>query len=137
MTTDLAILRMAGGLAAHAAARQSVIADNVANADTPGYKARDIKPFADAYSELSRPAGRGFQPAATRPGHLLFDDAQPPPSFEPIFATRLGTSSPNGNTVGLEDQMIRSAEVKLNHDLALGVYAKSLEILRASMGRPR
>lgn len=42
MDTKLSLLRLASDLAAHAATRQSVIAENIAHADTPGYRARDI-----------------------------------------------------------------------------------------------
>ena len=59
------IMRMAHLLASHSAARQAVIAANVANADTPGYLARDIAPFAEIY----RPTETGAL-HATRPGHI-------------------------------------------------------------------
>ena len=49
--------------------------------------------------------------------------------------TALGAETPNGNTVSLEDQMLRAAEVRQQHELATGVYAKSLEILRAAVTR--
>ena len=45
MFEKLELTRMAQGLAAHAGARMGVIAKNVANADTPGYKAQDIPDF--------------------------------------------------------------------------------------------
>ena len=43
---DINVLSLASALAAHASARQQVIAENVAHADTPGYRARDIADFA-------------------------------------------------------------------------------------------
>ena len=46
MDLNLNVLSLASGLAAHASARQQVIAENVAHADTPGYRARDIADFA-------------------------------------------------------------------------------------------
>ena len=47
----------------------------------------------------------------------------------------MGAETPNGNSVSLEDQMMRAAEVRQEHDLALGVYTKTLEILRAAVTR--
>ena len=47
MFQSLDILRMAQAYATHAATRQQAIAQNVANADTPGYRARDAIPFSD------------------------------------------------------------------------------------------
>jgi len=43
--------------------------------------------------------------------------------------------SPNGNTVSLEAEMIRSTELRQQHDMAIGIYQKSLQIMRTSMGR--
>ena len=104
-----------------------MIAENVAHADTPGYRARDIADFAD---DRRRPHRR-FAARTTRPGHIGFGaDAR---GFEPREQTAFGAETPNGNTVSLEDQMMRAAEVRQEHEMALGVYAKSLEILRAAV----
>ena len=130
MTLDIAILRLAGSLASYSSLRQGVIAQNIANADTPGYRARDLLPFAAAFADAA------FEPAglrATRAAHLA--TAAIPPGFRAETMHAPGTVSPNGNTVGVEDQMMRAAQTKLQHDLALGVYAKSLAILRAGLGR--
>ncbi|GIX15474.1 MAG: flagellar biosynthesis protein FlgB [Paracoccaceae bacterium] len=130
MTLDIAILRLADSLASYASVRQGVIAENIANADTPGYRARDLVPFADILAARAEPA---FAPAMTRPGHFNLASGNADLPLREAHAP--GTASPNGNTVGLEDQMMRAAELKLQHDLALGVYAKSLAILRAGLGR--
>lgn len=47
MLENINLFRMAASMAAHAGSRQAVIAQNIANADTPGYKARDVTAFAD------------------------------------------------------------------------------------------
>jgi flagellar basal-body rod protein FlgB len=126
---DINTLSLASALAAHAAARQHVLAENVAHADTPGYRARDIADFAS----IIESQGGAFAARMTRPGHIPFGaDAR---GFEPREQTALGAETPNGNTVSLEDQMLRAAEVRQDHELATGVYAKSLEILRAAVTR--
>ena len=108
-------------------ARQQVIAENVAHADTPGYRARDIADFAaivddrtGAFTARTDPAGAYRRSAPTRTASSAREQ------------TALGAETPNGNTVSLEDQMMRGAEVRQEHEMALGVYAKSLEILRAT-----
>jgi flagellar basal-body rod protein FlgB len=125
---DLNVLSLASALAAHASARQQVIAENVANADTPGYRARDIADFASTLD--SQPA---FAARTTRAGHIPF--GADPHGFEPREQAALGAETPNGNSVSLEDQMMRAASVRQEHELALGVYAKSLAILRATVTR--
>lgn len=130
MFGKLEIFRMAQGLATHAAARQALIAQNVANADTPGYRARDLASFEEAYQT------RGDGLRATRAGHGFAADAawQPPAARD---ADRPGAAAPNGNNVSLEIEMMQAAQVKGDHDRALAIYQKSLDILRASLGRAR
>lgn len=122
------IMQVASALAAHAATRQSAIAENIANADTPGYRARDMADFAESYRAADAGALRN-----TRPGHLgASADADGPALIE-----RAGTGhlSPNGNNVSIETEMVAAAAVRRDHDMALTVYRKSLDILRTSLGR--
>lgn len=130
MKFDISLIRLAGSLASHSAKRQSVIAQNVANADTPGYRARDLRPFAEI---LQKKGSQGAVMQATRPGHIreVAGSAGAAPEEIASFAAE----APNGNNVSLEDQMVRSAEVRQSHDLALGVYRSSMNILRMGLGR--
>lgn len=120
------IMRMAQAMAQHAAQRQNAVAQNVANADTPGYAARDLAPFAEAY------AAEGMALRQTRPGHL---GAEGSATASMIPRADPGNRSPNGNSVSLESEMVKSVEVKRQHDLALTLYKTSLGVLRTSLGR--
>jgi flagellar basal-body rod protein FlgB len=93
MDLDVSILRLASALAAHAKTRQSVIAENVAHADTPGYRARDVADFASAVET----GGTAFAARATRPGHMAFGDGAN--GFEIAESAAFGAANPNGNTV--------------------------------------
>jgi len=125
---DLNILSLASALASHASARQRVIAENVANADTPGFRGRDVVDFAEVLD-----GGAGFEARRTRAGHLGF--AREAGGFEVREQAAMGAETPNGNSVSLEDQMMRAAAVRQEHELAIGVYAKSLEILRTAVAK--
>lgn len=122
------VMAIASSLAAYAAARQSAIAENVANADTPGYRARDLPAFSSIYREADAAPLR-----ATRPGHL--GAAAGGVALAASVRIPGATLEPNGNSVSLEAEMVKAAEVKRDHDLALAIYGKSLAILRASLGR--
>ena len=122
------VLTLASSLAAHAAARQSAIAVNVANADTPGYRAHDLPDFATSYRDAGVPDLR-----RTRRGH--FGQLDGTATTGARERPRTGATSPNGNSVSLETEMVKAAEVRREHDLALAIYGKSLAILRASIGR--
>lgn len=127
MDMNLTLLRLASSLAAHATARQTVIGENIAHADTPGYRARDIADFSQTLESPSMAA------RTTRPGHMPFGAEAG--GYEAREVGAFGAETPNGNSVSIEDQMMRAADVRQNHQLALGVYGKSMDILRAGLGR--
>lgn len=130
MPMDIALLKLAGALASHSATRQGLIAENLANADTPGYRARDLQDFSEF---LSGAKAQASHMRANRPEHFGAGTNAMPYRIEET--SLFGAESPNGNTVSLDDQMMRSAQVKIDHDLALGIYSKSLQILRLGLGR--
>lgn len=116
-----AILRLAAGAAAHAANRQGVIATNVANADTPGFRARDMAAFSP---------GDDFELRRTDVRHLAGLDGG-----ARITVSRDASADPNGNTVDLEDQVLRGIEAARVHNRAVTVYKNNIDILRAALGR--
>ncbi len=126
MLESLSITRMAEALADHAASRLNLIARNIAQADTPGYKAMDLPDFARVYEDQALGGMR-----ATRPGH--FTAAMT--ASEPIAQPAAGEASPDGNTVSVEKEMVKSAEVRQDHDMAIAVYRSTQDILRISLGR--
>lgn len=130
MIERLDILRQAQALAEHAGARQSAIARNIANADTPGYRAVDVMPFEELYGRT------GEAMRASREGHI---DAAGAPAGPMRLIERQADAalSPNGNAVSLETEMMNAAAARQSHDLALAVYQTSLGILRTSLGRGR
>ena len=127
MFTTLNVFNMARAMAEHAAQRQTVIARNIANADTPGYRARDISSFSEALSENG-----GFAMRATRTAHLNRAGASGPTWEE--FEAR-SSLEPGRNGVSLEEEMVKAAEVRSEHNRALAIYRSSLAILRSSLGR--
>ena len=128
MLDKLPILDMASAMARHASARHRVVAENVANADTPGFRARDIKPFSEYVNEP-------FTVRATRAGHVgggsLHRAAYAP--FPVLDSTVQETG--NGNSVSLESEMIKSTETQGQHALAMTIYRKVHDFMRLGLGR--
>lgn len=130
MFDRLEILQLARGLSAYSGARQSVLAENVANANTPGYRARDLPEFAEAY----RSTTGMIDLRQTRTGHVSGEDhlsSLATPIFEDLQA------DPTGNTVSVEHELTRAADIRSDHNRALAVYSSSLDIIRAAIGRAR
>lgn len=126
MFQTLDIFRIASGMARHAGARQAIVAANIANADTPGYRARAIAPFAEAHRGAMTTGLR-----QTRAGHIAPADGGVPARV----TTAPGAPSPNGNTVSLELEMLHGVEAEREHRRALTIYKHALGILRTSLGR--
>ena len=110
-------------MARHAGAQQAYSAQNIANADTPGYHARELPAFRDTVRESL--TGQ----KATRPSHLNGSFAN-----ELTTEERSNALDPNGNTVSLEAEMVKAVDARRQHDRALAIYRSNLNILRASIG---
>ncbi|GAA6208908.1 FlgB family protein [Cognatishimia sp. WU-CL00825] len=129
MFEDLGVFKMAHAMAVHAAARQNVVAQNMANADTPGYVARRVVPFATQLRARTGPVGL----QATRAAHLT---AEQMGTHSPaVFLDQGQSKDPNGNNVTLESEMMQAVEVKQQHDRALAIYKAWLKMQRLSLGR--
>lgn len=104
--------------------RQSLLAENVANADTPGFRSRDLAPLDAAV------AARNFGPARTHLAHL---GAGAGPDGR--ARTTSATVKPSGNSVSLEQEMMKVSETQLDYQLATGLYARGIGILKTALGR--
>lgn len=126
MFEKLGLTRMAQALAAHSGARVEVVARNIANADTPDFRAMDLPDFRSLYGD---PAS--FAPRRTRAAHLMNEESH---LHQPVFS-RSGGMAPNGNDVSLDQQMMKAVGARQSHEMALAVYRNTSEILRTSLGR--
>ena len=106
--------------------RQRVLAGNIANADTPGYRPRDLQPlaFRDAVrretpSHLAVTDARHLAGATPRP--TLFAETEQPDVTE---------VTPAGNAVDLEEQMAKVNETAVSHKLTTQLYRKYLGLVR-------
>ncbi|MCR0980670.1 flagellar basal body rod protein FlgB [Roseomonas populi] len=107
--------------------RQEVLASNIANADTPGYRARDLAPFARHLARAADPATL----ARTDPRHLAPAGAGDPAAR----ATPAEEVSPNGNAVSLDEQALKVADTDSAHALAMGLYKRWNGMFRTALGR--
>lgn len=105
--------------------RQQLLSQNIANADTPGWRTHDLKPFAE---HLAR--GTGMAPARTDPGHIA-------PTRPPAGASKAqtGERAPDGNSVSLDVELAKVADTESAHSLVTGIYQKYLAMFRTASGR--
>ena len=127
MFENIDVFKMSSAMAQHAGKQQAVVAQNVANADTPGYRARSMPDFAVTY--VSGRAADGAQ-RATRATHLQGNQGGSTLANPVMDATQ---ASPNSNQVSLETEILKSVDAKRQHDRALAIYKTSLSVLRSSL----
>lgn len=102
--------------------RQAVLAQNIANANTPGYVAREVKPFNEVL------AAQAQQTAVGRFGTA----AASPKSVADLSVTE---RSMNGNAVVLDEQLEKVAETDNSSQLAINLYKKYQSMFRIALGR--
>ena len=112
--------------------RQRVIAQNVANSDTPGYVARDLNTPTDFAAALRQGSG-AVGLAQTNAGHIPM--RQQPARFTGTDAPDSETTL-DGNSVVVEEQMLKMAESRMAHDAAIGFYQKSMAMIRLAARPP-
>jgi len=106
--------------------RQKVLAENVANADSPGFRPVDLKP------PSADPGRAGVAVARTSAGHMSLSTANG--GFDGTGAPRFETT-PNGNAVNLEDEMLKVAQNQMDYQAVAGLYQRSLGMIRTAIGK--
>jgi len=123
-TPQIALFDLADKRLAWVDRRQSLLAQNIANANTPGWHAKDLAPFGAALAQA------GVQPVLTDPKHMsgtITDAAD--------VKTIAGDRSPDGNSVSLDTQLADVADTDATHALVTDLYAKYLSMFRTALGR--
>ena len=128
--TDLPLLSQIKGRLTWLDERQRVIAENVANADTPGYVGRDLNQPTDFAAALR---GGGVRMSRTSAMHIA--PAGSATRFEAHKAPDSETTL-DGNSVVVEEQMLKMAESRMAYDAAIGLYQKSMQMLRLAARAP-
>jgi flagellar basal-body rod protein FlgB len=109
--------------------RQQLLAENVANANTPQFKPRDLAP-----PDLrSAPAVGAPAVARTNPAHLAGTGA----AGAQFQLDRRGAFEvrPAGNGVSLDDEMLKVAANQMDYQAASALYARGLGLIKTALGR--
>ncbi len=110
--------------------RQKLLAENIANADTPGYQSRDLKPV-DFHKLLKR--GSTSEIAITNPHHLKGAADAQRFNFKPEKSKTFEVN-PSGNSVSIEDQMVKLGETQMEYETVTGIYRKQAQLLKLALG---
>ena len=120
-------------------ARQSVLAENVSNSDTPRYRGRDLK--SPDFSALVA-AGATHAPqlpvvrvAMTASGHIAGTELSSRDGFRDQAKKGDFEVRPNGNAVNLEEEMVKSSENQVDFQAVSSLYQKGLDVIRTAIGK--
>jgi flagellar basal-body rod protein FlgB len=131
---DIPVLAMLRQSMGYHSDRQRVIAENVANANTPGYTPQDIaqSEFERALNGAARPSRVTLQTsdAGHRQGTPVSTNTWRA-GYAPDSETTI-----NGNSVVIEEQMVRSSDNRVRFETALSLYRKGLDMIRAASRAP-
>jgi flagellar basal-body rod protein FlgB len=112
--------------------RQSLLAENVANAETPNYRGRDLKAFSFQDHMKNMSTGQ-VRTVVTQPGHMIGSSP-----MNTGFAARSMNSfeiTPEGNGVTLEDESMKVAANQMDYQAVTTLYQRSMRIVRTALGR--
>jgi flagellar basal-body rod protein FlgB len=124
--SNLSIFDLASDRMTWLAARQKVTSENVANAGTPEFQSRDVTSFASMVDGRST-ATSGL--ATTDPRHITGITSTSTAGIREMDDPTATHASINGNTVNLEEQAIRSADISDQYRMAAQLYRKSYDLL--------
>lgn len=111
--------------------RAEVLASNLANADTPGYRARDVD-FRSALAAQSGAAGGDLALAATEPGHLAAPDSDAVTGAALKYRVPLQPSM-DGNTVDAQVEQAAYAENSVRYQASLTFITAQIRMLRTAI----
>lgn len=113
--------------------RQRVLAQNVANSDTPNFKPREL--VAPKFDRDGRTYGASVGTllmAQTSPNHLTPSSG----GASSTLSARTGYETrPAGNSVNLEEEMMKSSQNQMDYAAATSLYTKSLNLLKTAIGK--
>ncbi len=132
--TDVPILSMLRTRLNWNQERQKVLAENVANSDTPNYRERDV-----VAPKFREPGVIAAQPVA--PVRLATNEGAHIGGMS-MSGTTFRTESkgnyeirPTGNSVNLEDEMMKVAANQMDYQAATALYSRSLNLLKTALGK--
>ena len=136
MTTDnIALFKAMTAKMSYLDQRQKVIAQNIANADTPGYQPHDLTKvdFGAALKDVAGEQQMALNPVTTNAAHMsAAGDIDNPKNREQKKTYEV---APAGNAVIIEEQMVSSAQTSMDYNLMTTLYQKNVNMIHTALGR--
>ena len=112
--------------------RQAVIGNNISNANTPGYKPKEIESFDSVLERRMTQAAPGTM-TVTDPKHLTGTAGGAAGSFKTARTRDVYEVKPGGNAVVLEQQMTDLSKTNSDYAVVTGLYKKMVGLLKTAI----
>ncbi len=116
---------------AYLSERQDILARNIANIDTPGYKPKDLRKL--DFKRLARVESRRLKLRATDPSHVP-DPKRYRGDFRSEDMRKTYETTPVENAVVLEEQMMKVAETQMQYQTVTNMYQKMRDMFKTAIG---
>jgi flagellar basal-body rod protein FlgB len=132
MTQDVALFQAMAAKMRYLSQRQAVLSQNVANADTPNYRPNDLKK-GDFGSMLGDLAGKPakLRQVADNPMHMSPVNEAVKPKNQ--ASKTVYEVEPSGNSVDLEEQMVKESKTTMDYNLMTSLYQKNMSMMRTAL----
>jgi flagellar basal-body rod protein FlgB len=123
----------------HLSERQRVVSQNIANSETPGYKAREVDApdFSDllAQTDAGRSSARVVRPRISLSSGMAALGAHEPASGNVRLDKEFSEVKPDGNNVTLEDQLLKMGQIQTDFATMTNLYRKQMSLMKTALGR--
>lgn len=131
---NISLFKAMNAKMSYLAERQKVISQNIANADTPGYISKDLgkADFSAMVSNISKNKMH-VSMEKSNPMHQFAPDQSPEPK---LANNKIPYDvEPDGNSVNIEEQMVKASETQMNYTLMLNLYRNASDMMKTAIGR--
>lgn len=135
MTQDITLFKAISAKMGYLDARQKVLANNVANADTPDYRAKDLTKvdFGALLKDITSGERMNVHLETTKKGHM-----PDPNNIDDGEVKKRRTTyevAPAGNAVILEEEIIKANQNTMDYNMMTNLYSKHISMMRTALGR--
>ena len=135
MTQDITLFKAISAKMGYLDARQKVLANNVANADTPNYRAKDLTDvdFGSLLKDITSGDRMNVHLETTKKGHM--PDPNNIEKGEEMKRRATYEVAPAGNAVILEEEIIKANQNTMDYNMMTNLYSKHISMMRTALGR--
>ncbi len=120
----------------HLSERQRVVAQNIANSETPGFKAREVEApdFGNLVGDAAGPR-RVARPRVQITGGMAALGANQPLGGRITLDKDVTETKPDGNNVTLEEQLLKMGQIQADFTALTNLYRKQMSLMKTAVGK--